>query len=50
MLQQNILLAMEQEAANQEDAIINDITSNIMMNTVGGLERELLEGVNDSDL
>lgn len=50
MLQQNILLAMEQEVANQEDAIIEDITSNTMMNTVGGLERELFDGVNDLDL
>lgn len=50
MLQQNILLAMEQEVANQEDAIIEDITSNIMMNTVGGLERELFDGVDDLDL
>ncbi|KAE9538815.1 hypothetical protein AGLY_005397 [Aphis glycines] len=50
MLQQNILLAMEQEVANQEDAIIEDITLNTMMNTVGGLERELFDGVNDLDL
>jgi hypothetical protein len=31
ILQQNILLAMEQDAANQEDAIIQDITSNMMI-------------------
>jgi len=50
MLQQNILLAMEEEAANQEDAIIQDITSNIMMNTVEGLEMELYDELNDLDL
>lgn len=50
MLPQNILLAMEQEAAYQEDTIIEDITSNIMINTVVGLEMEWYDGVNDLDL
>uniref|UniRef100_A0A2H8TZJ6 Neuroendocrine convertase 1 n=2 Tax=Melanaphis sacchari TaxID=742174 RepID=A0A2H8TZJ6_9HEMI len=37
MLQQNILLAMEQEAANQEDTIIQDYITSNMMNTANGL-------------
>jgi len=49
ILQQNILLAMEQDAANQEDAIIQDITSNMMI-PKSGLEKELFDGVNDLDL
>lgn len=38
--QQNILIGMEEEAINQEEAILQDITSN-MMNSVTDLESEL---------
>jgi len=48
-LQQNLMMGMEQEAANQEDAILQEMATN-MMNSVNDIESKLYDGVNDLNL
>lgn len=48
MLQQNILMGMQQEAVDQEDVILQHMTSNTI-NSITDFEHELYDGLTDLD-